>query len=97
MNEWMNEWNTEPLIYLPSSLFFPDYEKVPSLLLVSKSFVTPGIVSGVITIILYIVKIVLQLRSPIKRLHLKAAYLTFAAIAGRVLCGDSVRIGVLYT
>ncbi|XP_046581315.1 uncharacterized protein LOC124288815 [Haliotis rubra] len=59
-----------------------DFDRVPSLLMVSKCFVTPGFVTGFIALILYIIKIIIMMRSQVKTLHLKAAYLTFAAVGG---------------
>lgn len=60
-----------------------DLESVSSLLFIAKAFETPAIVSAFISIVLYVIKIVLLVKWPhLKRLHLKAAYLTFGAIAG---------------
>lgn len=60
-----------------------DFENVPSLLFVAKVFQTPAMCSAVVSIVLYLVKICLLIKRPqLKRLHLKAAYLTFGAIAG---------------
>ncbi|ESP04943.1 hypothetical protein LOTGIDRAFT_156186 [Lottia gigantea] len=60
-----------------------DPEKIPSLLFMVKAFETPAYVSGFIALVLYLVKILCLIRCPDrKRLHLKAAYLTFSAIAG---------------
>ena len=72
-----------------SSLFFSpesDDRPTPSLLLVSRAFTLPSLVTGLLTVILYIVKLILLFVCPLwKRIYLKAAYLTFAAIAGRRL------------
>jgi len=60
-----------------------DDRPTPSLLLVSRAFTLPSLVTGLLTVILYIVKLILLFVCPLwKRIYLKAAYLTFAAIAG---------------
>ncbi|KAK6194647.1 hypothetical protein SNE40_000245 [Patella caerulea] len=60
-----------------------DPDKIPSLLFVAKAFETPAVAAGVIALILYIIKIIMLLKcTDTKRLHIKAAYLTFCAIAG---------------
>ncbi|KAK7474600.1 hypothetical protein BaRGS_00034184 [Batillaria attramentaria] len=60
-----------------------DMESVSSLLFIAKAFETPAIVSSFVSIVLYFIKILLLVKKPhVKRLHLKAAYLTFGAIAG---------------
>ncbi|XP_076435987.1 uncharacterized protein LOC143275624 [Babylonia areolata] len=61
-----------------------DLENTPSMLIVAKAFETPAIFFAIVCIVLYVIKIVLLVRRPGKRLHLKAAYLTFGAIAGVV-------------
>ncbi|KAL8557852.1 hypothetical protein ACOMHN_066469 [Nucella lapillus] len=59
-----------------------DIDSVPSLLFVAKAFETPAVCSALLAIVLYIVKIGLLVKRPnVRRLHLKAAYLTFGAIA----------------
>lgn len=60
-----------------------EFEAVGSLLFIAKAFETPAIASALVSIVLYVIKIVLLVKKPhVKRLHLKAAYLTFGAIAG---------------
>ncbi|KAK7090189.1 uncharacterized protein [Littorina saxatilis] len=60
-----------------------DFKNATSLLLVAKAFETPAIFAALLSIVLYGVKIGLLVKHPnSKRLHLKAAYLTFGAIAG---------------
>ena len=68
-----------------SAVFFSvtDFDNVPSLLFVAKAFETPAICAALVSIVLYVIKIALLIKRPdTKRLHLKAAYLTFGAIAG---------------
>ncbi|CAG5119444.1 unnamed protein product, partial [Candidula unifasciata] len=56
---------------------------VPALLLVARAFIIPSFCAGFICIVLYIIKIiVLVLRPSWRRIHIKAAYLTFSAMAG---------------
>ncbi|CAG5119982.1 unnamed protein product [Candidula unifasciata] len=70
------------------------FSKVPSLLFVARAFIIPSFCAGLICIILYIVKIiVLVLRPSYRRIHIKAAYLTFSAVAG-VSAGIAVVIFV---
>ncbi|XP_076453976.1 uncharacterized protein LOC143289052 isoform X1 [Babylonia areolata] len=65
-----------------------DIDNVPSLLFVAKAFETPAVCSALLAIVLYIVKIGLLVKRPTaRRLHLKAAYLTFGAIAGFAAVG----------
>ncbi|BFZ06105.1 hypothetical protein BsWGS_09144 [Bradybaena similaris] len=60
-----------------------DFTEVPSLLLVARAFIIPSFCAGFICIILYVIKIiVLVLRPSWRRIHIKAAYLTFSAMAG---------------
>ncbi|BFZ00965.1 hypothetical protein BsWGS_04004 [Bradybaena similaris] len=71
-----------------------DFNKVPSLLFVARAFIIPSFCSGLVCIILYIVKIImLVLRPSWRRIHIKAAYLTFSAVAG-VSAGIAVVIFV---
>lgn len=60
-----------------------DFHEVPSLLFVARAFIIPSMITGFICIVIYIIKIIiLMLRPNWRRLHVKAAYLTFAAVAG---------------
>ncbi|KAI8743731.1 uncharacterized protein LOC106060226 [Biomphalaria glabrata] len=60
-----------------------DFAEVPSLLFVVRAFIIPSFAAGFICIIIYIIKIVLIVLHPTwRRIHVKAAYLTFAAVAG---------------
>ncbi|KAH9494713.1 hypothetical protein Btru_017689 [Bulinus truncatus] len=60
-----------------------DFTEVPSLLFVVRAFIIPSFAAGFICIVIYIIKIVLIVLHPTwRRIHVKAAYLTFAAVAG---------------
>ena len=64
------------------------------MLLVARAFILPALVCGLITVLLYIVKIImLVLRPEWRRIYIKAAYLTFSAIAG--LCEGREEVGVI--
>ncbi|KAK3758212.1 hypothetical protein RRG08_019133, partial [Elysia crispata] len=68
-----------------------EFSKVPSLFFVARAFIIPSFITGIICIVIYIFKItILVVRPSWRRLHIKAAYLTFAAIAGM-----SAGIGVI--
>ncbi|XP_059145841.1 uncharacterized protein LOC131932977, partial [Physella acuta] len=59
------------------------FTEVPSLLFVVRAFIIPSTITGFICIIIYIVKIILLVLRPTwRRIHVKAAYLTFAAVSG---------------
>ncbi|CAL1527307.1 unnamed protein product [Lymnaea stagnalis] len=60
-----------------------DFAEVPSLLFVVRAFIIPSFIAGFICILIYIIKIILLVLRPTwRRIHVKAAYLTFSAVAG---------------
>lgn len=65
---------------------------MPSILWVGMAFETPAMATGLVALVLYVVKVILYWREPRKRLHLKAAYLTFAALAGQLAALQSIGV-----